>query len=378
MLAGLSAVGIGLLAVFGVLIAVWVFAAHGDDNTAAVVRACGSVWLGLHLVPMTVGGNPLGLLPWLFMAVPAWSVWRAVRWSLESARPTAPYEHVLLVGYVTLTYATVALVISMFSSTTDLYTSDALAVVRTMAVALPVATGCLWRHGRLSVAVPELVREACRAGFAAAALLYSAGAALVTAALVLHMEQVRSVTALMAPDALDGLFLTALGIGYVPTAAAWGMAYLIGPGVALGAGAVVSVTTTSPGRLPAFPLLAMLPAQTPRFAALFVLVLVVAGALMYSRIPRLPWQAAAPVSLVRAPELAATAVATVALGAVVAVVCAASSGAVGRDLLSDVGPHAVAVTLKAMAVAGGTCLGLLLVPRLMLVALARSTAAQRS
>lgn len=378
MLAGLSAVGAGLTVVFVVLMGVWVFAAHGDDNTMAVVRACGSVWLSLHLVPLTVGGNPLGLLPWLFVAVPVWCIWRAVRWGIESARPTQGYELALLVAYVSLTYTTVALAVSMFSSTPDLWTADTLSVVRTLTVVVVVSVACLYRYGGLAPRVTPLVRGAVRAGLTGGAFLYACGAAVVAGSLVLRMDQVRSVTALMAPDALDALFLTVLGLGYVPTAAAWGMAYVIGPGVALGAGASVTLWQSSPGRLPAFPLLAMLPAQAPRLGWVLLAVPVAAGVVMYAAIPRLPWRAADADPILRAPELAAAGIATLTAGAVVAVLCAASSGALGRDMLADVGPHAVAVTVRAMQICGGTCLALLVVPRAALLAIARSAARPRT
>ena len=81
---------------------------------------------------------------------------------------------------------------------------------------------------------------------------------------------------------LLSLFLTVLGLGYVPTAAAWGMAYVIGPGVALGAGASVTLWQSSPGRLPAFPLLAMLPAQAPRLGWVLLAVPVAAGVFVKS------------------------------------------------------------------------------------------------
>ena len=366
------------MVVFTSLMAVWVFAAHGDDNTMAVVRACGSVWLSLHLVPLTVGGNALGLLPWLFTVVPAWCIWRSVRWALDSARPTQRYELALLVAYVALTYSTAALLVSMFSSTPDVFTSDALSVARTLVLVVTVAVACLYRHGGLAAQFSVALRRAVRAGLLSGTFLYSCGAALVAVSLTVHLDQVTSVTALMAPDALDALFLTALGLGYMPTAAAWGMAYAIGPGVALGAGAAVTYAQSTPGRLPAFPLLAMVPAEAPPFGWLVLAIPVAAGIAMYAAIPRLPWRAADGDPIARAPELTAALLATATLGAVVALLCAASSGALGRDLLADVGPHATVVTARAMLIAGGTCLALLVLPRAALLGIARAADSSRT
>ncbi len=66
-------------------------------------------------------------------------------------------------------------------------------------------------------------------------------------------------------DGLDagiggGILLAALCLLYVPTAAVWGLAYVVGPGFAVGAGTSVSVGGTDLGAVPAFPLLAALPA----------------------------------------------------------------------------------------------------------------------
>ena len=60
------------------------------------------------------------------------------------------------------------------------------------------------------------------------------------------------------------MLLAALCLLYVPTAAVWGLAYVVGPGFAVGAGTSVSVTGTDLGAVPAFPLLAALPRSRAR------------------------------------------------------------------------------------------------------------------
>lgn len=369
----------GLFAIFLVIFVVWLLAAHGDESTLEVVRASAVAWLATHLVPVVIGGNPLGLLPWAFALVPIQGLRKAMFWAIKSSRPRALYEYWLLAGFVTLGYSTVALLLSMFAGTPDLFTKDIDALTHTLMFATLVTGSCIWQDSQAHVLVvqrtPKVLRDGIRPGLVAAMILLFCGALVCTASLIMQFQQVRAVTGLIAPNSVDALFLTALGIGYIPTVVVWTTAYLIGPGIYIGSDSVISLATAYQGRLPAFPLLAVLPTQPPRYGAYVILIPILAGIAMFFATVRERWVAPSPsflvsaLSSVRVSELVTMATSVLTLGGVIFIASSASAGPLGLTLLDYVGPHAGQVARSAMAVAAISALTMLIVPRVLLSAL---------
>jgi hypothetical protein len=199
-------------------------------------------------------------------------------------------------------------------------------------------------------------------------LLFIAGSLLTSVALILNWAQVRAVTTLMAPGFIDGLFMTLLGIGYLPTVNVWAMSYLLGPGIMLGGG-VVTPENASPGALPAFPLLSILPSESAALAAYFVLVPILIGIAIYFLIPRERWSAqgdsiAIALSfVVRWREVVTLLISVGLLSIFVWIAAAASSGSLGIGYLKFVGPVPTEVAAAAIAVCGLSALLTLVIPR---------------
>lgn len=347
-IAGAQAAVIGVAGVFAALVTVWLVASHGDDSALSVLRASGAVWLGTHMVPLTVGGSPLGLLPLLAVAWPVVLVRRAYRSAVRTCAPSDTYEYVLLAGFQTASYATVGVVVSSVMRSADLFASTPRAFFHTVVLAAVVTAA-----PQLPT-LPEWARDSVRAGAASAAFLVAAGAVAVTVSLVLRHSQVAALTGAMAGGTVSGLALTLLCAGYVPNAAAWGMAYLLGPGIIVGAGHQASLFDVSLGRVPAFPLLAALPPDAPTVGRVLVVLPVVAAILLYAFTPR-------------TTRAAAVAVAT--FTTVVTALAWLSSGALGSDQLAHVGPVPTDIAVAALRVVGGTVAALIVVPRLLLMLL---------
>jgi hypothetical protein len=282
-----------------------------------------------------------------------------------------------------MTYATIALFISMYSSTSDVMTADASAVAHTMAIYLVVAATVLVH--RSDASFPDWLMAAARPGAAAGLALCTAGAAFTTAALVIHFQQVAAVTHLLTPDFIDGAFLTMLGMLYVPTMAGWSMSYLLGTAIHLGTG-VTSIHSSNPGRLPAFPVLALLQAEVPRFAFVLLLVPISIGVLTFMALPRDTWYpqshslAESAVAVLRLRELRDVGVATLVACVVTGTVAFAVSGSLGRDQLRFVGPNPLDVMTATAQWLGGTMLVCLVVPRILMAivrALSHRQAASR-
>lgn len=375
-LATLAAITLGLVTTFAFVMAVWLFAAHGNESTTQVVRACGISWLGVQLVPVVIGGNVLGLLPWGFLVIPVVYLWKSTHWAIKSSEPETARDFWLVSGYITLTYSLLGGLIGMISSTNDLYVVFWRAFVHCAVVSLCVTVACIVTYAPsrsiLIDPLPRVIVDGLRPGALAALVLVFAGAVGSTIALVIHFNEVRSVATLMAPSFLDGLFLAALGIGYLPTAALWSMSYVIGPGFVLGANATISATSATPGRLPAFPLLASLPSEALPYGKFIVVVPILAGIAMYLSLPRLQWRAqeknfgASLAHMISGYEVVVTVVANVVLAVIIFLLCAASSGSLGANQLAFVGPKPTEVAISAFTICGATALILLVVPRFLI------------
>jgi hypothetical protein len=140
---------------------------------------------------------------------------------------------------------------------------------------------------------------------------------------------------------------------YVPTAAVWGAAYVVGPGFSVGGGTAVAIGGTTLGAVPAFPLLAALPQHgTGWTGAAAALVPLAAGLTAgwatgragSSRVDSQVggWRQAVLVGL------GSGAVAGIALAAL----CLSASGSGGPGRMGQVGPSAWASGLAAAAEVG--------------------------
>jgi hypothetical protein len=94
----------------------------------------------------------------------------------------------------------------------------------------------------------------------ALAVLVAVGAALTGAALAAHLGRFGSINEALAPGAVGAGLLLLAQVGYLPNAIIWAISFTLGPGFAFGTGTVVAPAGSALGPLPAFPMLAALPA----------------------------------------------------------------------------------------------------------------------
>ena len=366
------AVVIGYILTLGFIMAAWLFAAHGSESTVQVLRAAGIAWQVMHLVPLVIGTTTIGVLPWGFLVVPVLILWKATQWALKSSQPKTAIDFIRIAISISLIYSGLAGLIGLICSTNDLYTGITSSILHTLFVALAVTSVCIITYAPsrtiLTDAMPKLIVDGIRPAVISFGLLFIAGSLLTSVALILNWAQVRAVTTLMAPGFIDGFFMTLLGIGYLPTVNVWAMSYLLGPGIMLGGG-VVTPENASPGALPAFPLLSILPSESAALAAYFVLVPILIGIAIYFLIPRERWSAqgdsiAIALSfVVRWREVVTLLVSVGLLSIFVWIAAAASSGSLGIGYLKFVGPVPTEVAAAAIAVCGLSALLTLVIPR---------------
>ena len=372
----LTSVVFGLVITFLFVIATWLIAAHGDESVNQVLAASGIAWLGLQLVPISISGHVLGLLPWGFIIIPIFFTWRGTQWTLKSARPESAGDFWQCAGFFAISYGFLSAAVAAFASTNALSVDVVTSAIRSSLLALCVSVACVITYAPsrtiLVDALPPSLTSGLRPGFVTFLFLIFCGAVLSTVALIIHFNEVSAVLQVMAPQAFDAFFLMLLCVGYVPTAVVWSTAYIIGPGINLGGPGIVSMTQVQPGSLPAFPLLSMLPNDTASWQHFFILLPIFAGIILYLLVPRDQWSAQGSgatqvfFNIIRPTEVITYVAAIFVTATCMFLVSEAASGPLGTDLLKFIGPQPLVVALTLALVLSVVVSVLLFVPRLLL------------
>ncbi|GHB21690.1 hypothetical protein GCM10010331_04780 [Streptomyces xanthochromogenes] len=287
-LRGAIAAGLGLGALAVLVMVLWISSPYPDSGPGGALRTAASLWLlahGAQLVrPETLTGAPapVGLVPLLLIALPGWLAHRAARDVLMpdededyEDEPAGPLPSGWAVfGAVTCGYLVIAAATVLYAAAGPLPAEPLGAALRLpLTVALATAAGVWTAHGRplgpLPERVPARVRAAlldvrtsaaARAAGAAVAVLLGGGALLAGAGLAWHIGIAEDAFLRLAEDWSGRLAVLLLALALVPNAAVWGAAYGLGPGFAVGTGAVAGpLGVTGTPALPHFPLLAAVP-----------------------------------------------------------------------------------------------------------------------
>jgi len=95
--------------------------------------------------------------------------------------------------------------------------------------------------------------------------------------LALHFSVLNNLITVLQPGVFGGILLLILVIATIPNMAISALAYLLGPGFAIGSGTLVNPAVHRIGEIPAFPLLAAIPTNTNKFMFVGVLLGIGAG-----------------------------------------------------------------------------------------------------
>lgn len=249
-----------------------------SDMTGAL-GAIASMWLGVHQVPISIGGRELGVMPLLPVLLMVWgtarttgqatggtSSWFVIRWVVASA----------LGGPLLIAAIALAVIHDAASVLTELQTPSALrAFVSVLAVhGIGAAIGVSSRVGRRALAawpLPNWLGESARAATAGVLALLGLSGVVTAGSLVVHwatMHQLYAIT-----DSLFGqLSLTVLSVLYVPNVIVGTAAVAVGSSAHLGF-ATFSSFTVFGGDIPAVPILAAAP--NPPLGPVWVALLIV-------------------------------------------------------------------------------------------------------
>lgn len=337
-----SGIGVLLMAVGLCAIpsfAVWFTPGTETAPALSAVRAAALITLsGLH-GGMVLDGTPVTLTPLLITGLLGWLVAvhgrRTESWSAFAGMATG---FTLAAGLLARW--------SGIGSTTAPAGSSMLAAL----LFAVVLGGGARTWGRLWQAMSSRWHRVLRASGAVLASYVLAGALLAAAAIGWHVDDAVALQRHAAPGAA-GLPVALLGVGATPNAVVAAIAYLLGPGFAVGTHTSVSAVSVSSGTLPFFPLVAGLPSGAPATTlglSLVVLLALLVGwltlRLVSSNGPDAS-KAADDSWLRRLADCAAVAVIS---ATVLAALSALAGGSLGRGSLSGVGPVWWAVGLSCV------------------------------
>jgi Family of unknown function (DUF6350) len=235
-----------------------------SDMTGAL-GAIASMWLGVHQVPISIGGRELGVMPLLPVLLMVWGTarttarathatasWFVIRWIVASA----------LGGPMLIAAISLAVIHDAASVITELQTPSALpAFMRVLVVhAIGALIGVGSQVGRRVMrasSLPDWLRGSVRAATAGVLALLGLSGMVTAGSLVAHWATMHALYAIT--DSIFGQFsLTVLSLLYVPNIIVGSAAVAVGSSAHLGF-ATFSSFTVFGGDIPALPVLAAAP-----------------------------------------------------------------------------------------------------------------------
>lgn len=342
--AGLWALVVGVGLVTCLVMLAWAVSPNSAGDAAAAWRAAGLTWLGAHLVPLQVGGEPVTLLPIGGLLLGLLLARRSGAWAGRLLPEPGVAEVAWLVLGAGLLYGAGGAAVAWLSAGASASAQPGPAGLVSGAVA---AVGALWgisREARLVARTRARVSDAAwrtwLAGVAAVVGLFAAGAVLVTASLVRHFVEVAGTLSDLDPGVIGAAGVTLVDALSLPNLAIWAAAVIVGPGFQLGSTGSLSAFGGEVESLPALPVLAAIPTTAPGWAPVLLVVPVGLGVLA----GRIRWGRDLPTA--SGALLGALGVAAV-TAPLMAGMLRLSSGSLGGDRLAQVGPVLVPVTLSA-------------------------------
>ncbi|MFV8049683.1 DUF6350 family protein [Mycobacterium sp. 48b] len=252
-----------------------------SDMTGAL-GAIASMWLGVHQVPVSIGGRELGVMPLLPVLAMIWgtarttaaatapnSSWFVTRWVVASA----------LGGPILIAAMLLAVIHDAASVISELQTPSALRAFCSVLIVHVIGAliGVGSKVGRRTLAaspLPAWLPEAFRAATAGVLALFGLSGVVTAMSLVVHWGTMHDLFAIT--DSLFGqLSLTLLSILYIPNVIVGASAIAVGSSAHVGLAAFSSFTVFG-GDIPAVPVLAAVP--TPPLGPVWVALLIVGAA----------------------------------------------------------------------------------------------------
>jgi len=223
----------------------------------------------------------------------------------------------------------------------------------------PLSRGIRERYRRLQQSTRAVISGALRGGAAAGAGIIAVAALTFFVLLVMNYATIVGLYEAIQAGIVGGTTITLAQLAFIPNFVIWTMAWLVGPGIAVGVGSTVSPAGTLIGPVPGLPILGVLPQGTLAWGFLGLLVPVLIGFVFAVIVRQRLDGAAMPARSTLQHVLSGLGMGLVA-GLILGILAWWSAGSLGPGRLSDVGPNPLLVGALAAAEIGvAAALGML-------------------
>lgn len=276
----LRSVALFLLPTAFISLLAWATAGSSNGNTSDPIRVAMWVWLGAHHVPFRLvlppAGQsgffsylPLGALVFPFLA--ARSGFARIKNHIDIEERSLRLSRSLF----TILYALIATLIA-WGSRTPAVTPILYWVPLTTLPGIWFATTTVRsRTRRTGTSSMQIAARLI-------ALALGLSSIVLGIALFFHLKIVENLTLVLQPGWLGGILFLLLNLLYLPNAIVATLAYLAGPGFAVGAHTLISPLTHNISEIPALPLLGALPTGRHPLVLLSALAFLISGIVLYN------------------------------------------------------------------------------------------------
>jgi hypothetical protein len=257
----------------------------------AAFAAAIPVWLAAHQIPLSLGGQPLSVLPLLPTGLVVLVTALGAGWAVKRLGCRFRADAGAVLASIAGAHAAVAVLGSALlprAAAVDAAPWAAM-VGGGLVAGVGAVIGVLRRcavPADLHARIPYWVRPGLHAAGVVLLGLLLSGAVVVTVALALGAPAVAAAYGGLAPGFWSGAGATLLALGYLPNAVVAGTSWVLGPGLAVGTGTASMFATFPPAAPSSFPLLALLPSVTPPAWTLAALLAPVGTGVLAGRICR--------------------------------------------------------------------------------------------
>lgn len=286
------AVAVGIASMIVLALVVWAADSKSTASAGGAMRFAVQLWLLAHRSPLRIpAGGALTIPPVVLTVLVGLLVVRGAAILARTVNPVDMSGLGRIVAAVTAPYAVLATILAAVARSSSLRPSIGAAFICAGLIGGAAATIGAVRGAELVRpawrSVPVRLRGALEAAGASGAVVVGAATLLAIASLIAHVHGFGS--AIGAFHGGPGEFsMTLLSVLYLPNAVCFAVAYIVGPGFAIGSGTSVAYGGVHLGAVPAFPLLAAVPTGPAPWQIRVVLIaaLVLAGVAAGLRIVR--------------------------------------------------------------------------------------------
>ncbi len=259
----------------------WATAGSSNGHTSDPMRAAIWLWLGAHHVPFYLllpPANQAGYLSYLplgAMIFPIVAVRKCTMRAKEKLEADANVMRLVRTLF-SLFYAGLAALLAWASSTSAIHPILYFVPLTSIPLVWIATLNLRASQGRKYFASVDLAIRLV-------AIALGASSIVLGFSLAFHFSTIKNLIVVLQPGWLGGVLLLLFNLLYLPNAAVATLAYLVGPGFAIGAHTLVAPLTHRILEIPAVPLLGALPTGRHPLILLSAIAVGVAGIVMYRR-----------------------------------------------------------------------------------------------